>query len=65
MRYPVYVNGDIPIKDLEDAIAPLGFHVRIDAGHRMVIDRIPLVVARQPAAEQTPAERLRRVQRVK
>ncbi len=51
MRIPLYVNGDIPISDLARALASVGYHLRIDAGHRFVVDRIPAIVARDiPAA---------------
>ncbi len=46
MRIPVFINGDIPMADLSRALQSVGFHIRIDAGHRFIVDRVPKFVSK-------------------
>jgi hypothetical protein len=66
MRYPVYVNGEVPIKALEDALSSIGLHLRIE-NHRMLVDPIPKqflktgATAAAPVSVQAPPQKMRRV----
>lgn len=50
MRYPVYVDGSIPMQVLADALAQHGYHIRIENNARMVVDPIPALVRRDAEA---------------
>lgn len=60
MRYPIYVNGDIPMQDLADAVASVGLHLRIENGSRMVLDRVPRVISKIDQANVIPISKQQR-----
>lgn len=52
MRYPVYVDGSIPLKALLDALSSCGYHLRIDAGHRWVVDPLPTTLLKGATSQE-------------
>ncbi len=66
MRYPIYVDGNVPMQAIADALAPHGFHLRIENGCRMVVDPIPSIVRKDaPAAEAAQSEVVRMPPRIR
>lgn len=48
MRTPVYFNGDITAAEIARVLRDAGLHMHTEAGHRLVVDRVPACVRKDP-----------------
>lgn len=60
IRYPIYVNGDISMQQLTDALRSAGLILRSDLGGRMVVDEPPAFLKKGADWEATKREALSR-----
>lgn len=47
-RVPVYFGGDITQAEIMQAMRDAGLHLYTEAGHRLVVDRVPGIVRKDP-----------------
>jgi hypothetical protein len=45
MRFPIYFNDSISLKEIADALASKGIHLYSDPASRMVADSVPRFLA--------------------
>jgi hypothetical protein len=46
-RFPIYVNGEIALARITQALTDAGFHVRCDVNGMTVVDEVPHFVRRE------------------
>lgn len=47
-RIPVFFNGEITQGEIHEAMRVAGLHLHIEAGVRLVVDRVPGVLRKDP-----------------
>lgn len=61
MRLPIFFCDSIPMKDIADALAARGIHLRSDASCRMVADRVPRFLQKdEPKTNVVPMKKAKR-----
>lgn len=47
-RFPIYVNGEIAVVRITQALTNAGFHVRCDINGLTVVDEVPGIIRHSP-----------------
>lgn len=48
MRFPVWIDGDISVRELTAIFNQAGYHLHSDGAGRMVVDHVPAIVRKNP-----------------